>query len=218
MRIAFRRVILAGLVLSVIAFTACLLTRRDTRRRACCGDSAHTPPLASVSFTQQISTRADEVPVELQGCGSNREEITAIAISGTLAGCVDNSSARVTFPNLVLDFRTSGVRCQGTQGVIAHRLVTLTNVQYTATIESGSSLGCMRNSSVATVYTFHSDDPGFATLFATRGPQTLLPILDRYVLGWLASIPVPPPSPSPTPTTTCPPAPTFGGTTTRCPS
>jgi len=202
MRVALRGLMLPMLILTGIAFIACTLTHEPP---PCCGNLGATPPLR-VRATQQIATSANEVPVELQGCGTNREEITAIAINGTLAGCSTVSrGARMVFPTLDVEFTTSGARCQGTQGQLAHRLVTLTNVVYTASIQPGPP-ACVRNSAV-TGYTFESHDPGFTTLFTTAGPQTLLPILDRYALGWATSIP-----------RTCPPTPTLGGTTSRCPS
>jgi hypothetical protein len=208
MQITLRCLIFAALVL----FMACPPSISPPRP-GCCGDPNSMPP-RTVIFSQYIATRADEVPVELQGCGVNREEIKAIWIHGALAGCVDGSGVAVTFPNLVVDFTTSAVRCQGTQGELPQRSVVLRNVKYTASIQSGSSPACV-SSSVVTWDSFDSLDPGFHTLFLTRGPQTMLPILDSYALGWAASIPSPVPSPPPV---FCPPTPTLGGTTSRCPS
>jgi hypothetical protein len=202
MRVALRRLLLPTLVPIGIACMACPLTRVPP---PCCGNLDRTPPVR-VRATQQIATRAEEVPIELQGCKANHEEITAIALNGTLAGCSTVSrGARMVFPTLDVEFTTDSARCQGTQGLLAHRLVTLTNVVYSASIQPGPP-ACISNSSV-TGYTFESHDPGFTALFTTAGPQTLLPILDRYALGWASSLP-----------RTCPPTPTFGGTTSRCPS
>lgn len=201
-----------------VTFTALTLFATCARsvapsRPGCCGDQSD-PHRFSSSLNHQIATRADEVPVELQGCGVNREEITAIRINGTLAGCVNGSSADVTFPTLTVFFTTDAARCQGTPGAMPPRVVTLRNVKYTGTIRSGSPPACISNSSV-TWDTFSSDDPGFHTLFLTKGPQTLLPILDRFALTWLAAIPRAVPSPvSPF----CPPFPVLAGTTSRCPS
>lgn len=214
MRITFRKVMLAGFVLFGFSLVSCNLVH-PLAPSTCCGDPRSTPPV-SIRFSQQIATRVEEVPVELQGCGANHEEITAISIHGTLAACVSVSGSTMKFPDLVVDFTTSGARCGGSQAVITGRSVSLTDVNYTNTIRSNRPPSCVIGSSV-TWNIFNSADPGFATLFATRGPQTLLPILDRYVLGWLASIPRPSPTVSPSPPPTCPPVPTFGGATSRCP-
>jgi hypothetical protein len=172
--------------------------------RSCCGNLGAMPPLA-IRITEQIATRADEVPAELQGCGFNFEEITAITLNGTFAGCPTVArGARMIFPSLDVEFTTDGARCRGGRGRIAHRLVTLTHVVYNATLDAGPP-PCVRTSSV-TDYTFESHDPGFNTLFTTAGPQTLLPILDRYALAWAT-----------TPPMTCPPAPRISANTSRCP-
>jgi hypothetical protein len=211
MKIARRLAILAGLVMCGLALEC--PPDSSFRRQACCGDRNATPPVA-VSFSQQIATNAGDVPVELQQqrCGTNLEEITAITISGTLVGCA-GSNSEVSFPTLIVDFTMDGARC-GVGGV-RHPRVTITNLVYTNRIDF-TTLACVRTSAVNVGYTFFTADPGFATLFASGGPQTLLPILDRYVLGWGASIPAIPSSP-PAPAT-CPPRPTLGGTTSRCPN
>jgi hypothetical protein len=197
MRGAFRWLMVPALVSTGIVLIGCPLARELP---PCCGN-----PRAMRAF-QQIASRAEEVPVELQHCKVNNEEITAISINGLLTGCANlTRGARMTFTSLDVEFTTNGGGCQGsTQGVRAHRLVTLTNVLYTASIQN-SSPACVRNSSV-TFDNFFSRDPQFTTLFTTAGPQTLLPILDRYALGWAGSLP-----------RTCPPTPTLGGTRSRCP-
>jgi hypothetical protein len=160
-----------------------------------------------VRIFQQIATRADEVPIELQGCGANREEITAITINGTLEGCSTiRRGSRLNFLTLDVEFTTSAARCPGTQGEILHRLVSLTNVVYNGQVVAGPP-ACVSSSRVNATYRFESHDPAFATLFATRGPQTLLPILDRLALGWATATPM-----------VCPPAPIVRGSVARCPS
>jgi hypothetical protein len=195
-----KRFTLLLLALYGIASVSCPLTHPPP---SCCG-SLQNP----VRIFQQIAARADEVPIELQGCGSNREEITAITINGTLEGCSTvRRGSRLHFLTLDVEFTTSAARCQGTQGDIPHRLVTLTNVVYSGSVMAGPP-ACVNGSSVdVTRYRFETHDPAFAALFATRGPQTLLPILDRFALGWATSAPM-----------TCPPGPIVRGSTSRCPS
>jgi len=209
MKIARRLAILAGLVMCGLAPDC--PPDNSFRRQACCGDRNPTPPVP-VHFSQQIATNAGDVPVELQRCRANLDEITAITISGDLVGCA-GSESDVTFLNLTVAFTTDSNRCPGGSLGIRTPTVTLTDVRYRNNMRFGSP-ACVSNSSV-TGYTFFTTDPAFATLFATSGPQTLLPILDRYVLGWGATIPARPSSP-PSPAT-CPPRPILGGTTSRCP-
>jgi hypothetical protein len=111
-------------------------------------------------------------------------------------------------------FTTNGARCPGsTQGEMPGRAVALTNVRYTGTIRSGSPPACIINSTVSWDR-FSTEDQGYGLLFQRAGPQTLAPILDRFVLTWLAAIPRPVSSPvSPF----CPPFPRLAGTTSRCP-
>ena len=109
------------------------------------------------------------------------------------------------FPSsLALFFTLDGARCQGTPGPVPRR-VDLENVTYTASIRRGPPL-CIAESSV-TYTRFESSNPAFAMLFATRGPQTLTPVLDRFALGWLSAGLM-----------TCPPNPIPVGVVTRCPS
>lgn len=209
MKIARRLAILAVLVLCGIA-PDCHRDNSFPRRLVCCGT-----PAATVAFTQQLATNAGEVPVEIHGCGPNGDEITAIGISGRLVGCV-GSDSDVTFPDLTVQFTMR--RCDGNPNTRPPPEVTFTNVHYTSHIPSGTP-ACVSTSQVNAPgvggpgYDFHTDDPGFAALFARSGPQTLLPILDRYVLGWAESIPARSTAPA-----VCPPRPRLGGTTSRCPS
>src|ERR1043165_1217716 len=123
MRIRFGRIISSLLALFSIASVSCTLVHAPV---PCCGTTARPRRIF-----QQIATRPEEVPIELQGCGTNREEITAITINGTLEGCSTVSrGAKLQFTTLDVEFTTSGARCQGGQGTIPHRLVTLTNVLY----------------------------------------------------------------------------------------
>ncbi len=177
----------------------------STPRPGFCGDQNNA--LTAVDFSSDIATRADQVPIELQGCGLNREEITAIRIVGRVSGCVDGTQAGLTFPTLTVIFTTDAARCQGSQGLLPNRSVTMTNVKYTASISSGSSPACI-GSSFVTWIQFQTNDPAYSSLFQLRGPQTMLPILDRFALGWAASVPS---------SASCPPVPIFGGTTARCP-
>lgn len=184
-----------------------LTTPTPTPTPPCCGD--RNSATARVAFSATISANANQVPDELRGCGVNREEITAIAIRGTLAGCVGPETAGVTFPTLVVAFTTDSARCGGTQGVL-NRVVSLSNVQYSGDFRSGVSPACVSRSSI-TYDTAGSADWQFNTLFVTRGRETLTPILDRFVLGWATS----------NPTIRCPLGLTFGGATgatSRCPS
>jgi hypothetical protein len=184
-----------------------LTTPTPTPTPPCCGD--RNSASARVAFSATIAPSANQVPDELRGCGVNREEITAITIAGTLAGCVGINSADVTFPRLLVTFTTSAARCGGTQGVLV-RTVALSNVRYTGDLRSGASPACISRSTIA-YDTASSQDWQFNTLFVTRGRETLAPILDRFVLSWATS----------NPTIRCPLGLTFGGATgatSRCPS
>lgn len=200
--------ILAGLVLCGMA-PACPPDNSFPRNLACCGNRDRRPMVA-VPFSQQISRNAGEVPVELRGCRPSGEEIMAISIlsGSTVAGCVGADNA-VLFQNLNVQFTMR--RCDANP-VTRTTIVTFTNVFYTATIRLDLSPACVSNDWSVHYDTFDTHgDAGFYLLFQT-GPQTLAPILDRYVLGWVASIPASPPSPA-----TCPPRPRLGGTTSHCP-
>ena len=76
MRIRFGGIISSLLALFSIASVSCTLVHAPV---PCCGTTARPRRIF-----QQIATRPEEVPIELQGCGTNREEITAITINGTL--------------------------------------------------------------------------------------------------------------------------------------
>lgn len=182
------------------------ITPTPTPTPPCCGNRSSTT--ARVVFSATIAPSTNQVPRELQGCGVNREEITAITISGTLAGCVGTDTAGVTFPRLLVAFTTDSARCGGRQGVL-NRTVALTNVQYTGAFLLGASPACIRSSSI-TYDTATSTDWQFNTLFVTRGRETLTPILDSFALNWATS----------NPSVTCPIALTFSGATgatSRCP-
>ena len=167
----------------------------------CCGNLARG---VAHRVTPVISANASEVPIELQGCGVNREEITDIRLNGRFEGCVSlEDGARFVFPMLSVEFTTDGARCQGTPGLRRFRRVDLENVRYTASIRRGPPL-CVAESSV-TFDRFSSPDAAFANLFATAGAQTLVPVLDRFALGWLNS-----------PLLVCPPDFRFLGVRSRC--
>jgi hypothetical protein len=207
------RITLLWIIFTALALFATCNSSVAPPRPGCCGD-LNSPGTTSVAFSHQIATSADEVPVELQRCGFNNEEITAIRINGTLAGCVNGSSADVIFTRLNVFFTTNGARCPGsTQGELPGRVVALINVKYTGTIRSGSPPACISNS-IVTWDRAGSEDPGYEALFRNAGPQTLAPILDRFVLTWLAAVARPNPSPV---SVFCPPFPRLAGTTSRCP-
>lgn len=160
----------------------------------------------------QIATGPDQVPRELQDCRSRNEEITAITIvEGELAGCTGDERLGVIFSRLVLEFTTDGARCPGGVRGARPATVTLTNVSYNGRVRRDVTPNCVEDSSVTFgSRDFFTTDARFATLFATQGPQTVLPILDRFMLGWATL-----------PQNTCPPFPTFAGITpggsSRCP-
>jgi hypothetical protein len=151
----------------------------------CCGD--RNSATARVAFSATVAPTSSEVPAALFGCGFNREEITAITMSGTVAGCVGPGSSEVTFPRLVLTFTTDSARCGGTQGIL-NRTVTLTNVRYTNQLRWNSGPTCIRESTIS-YDTAGSADPQFNTLFVTHGRETLEPIIDRFVFSWAFSNP-----------------------------
>ena len=199
---------LVGIMLIALLSIAC---PNSVSPSPCCGDP-NNAATTSVAFSSIIASNANQVPQELQGCGVNHEEIIAIEISGRLSGCLQTNSVGLTFPNLQVDFTTSGMRCNGPPADRPQRRVLLVDVKYTGDPRAHLSPACIQSSSVDFMPLISSgEDPDFMRLFATRGPQTLLPILDRFVLGWATS----------NPAVTCPVSLTFAGatgTTSRCPS
>jgi hypothetical protein len=159
----------------------------------------------AVRIFPQISTRADEVPIELQGCGFNQEEIVAINLDGHFSGCSSvPDGARMAFPDLKVEFSTDGARCGAVHGRLDHRPVFLHNVVYTASMRPGPP-PCIVSSTVTFDRDFDSRDPAIANLFAAQGVRTLTPILDRYALGWANDA-----------LRHCPPEPVFVGVRSRC--
>lgn len=167
--------------------------------RNCCRELTEFGPI-------QIAASADQVPVELQKCGSNKEEITAIAIRGKLSGCAERGD--MTFSDLQIDFTTEGtVRCGG-QGMRTS-IVYLNNVSYSSTPRLAQTPPCVANSAVTRFGITRIDDVGFHTLFTLNGGDTLRPILNNLLLRWASS-----------PQGTCPPSPVLGtspGNTSACP-
>ena len=213
MQITLRYIMSAGFFLFGVTLISCPPSNTvPPRNPPCCGDRTRTPPVTVNIPPVEIASFANQVPIELQGCGINGDEITVIAIDGTLAGCAfKQGEAFITFPQLNVTFTTS--RCDGLRtGPQRHEPVVLLNVIYKYEIQAGSSPPCVRSSEVSWGSSY-SNDPGFNTLFhSPLGPQTLLPILDTYVLAWVASVPARPS----TATTVCPPRPIFNGTRSRC--
>jgi len=212
MRITLSLIILIG---PILFLGGCPPSNTRQPNHTCCGDLSaspfHTVDIPSV----EISANAGQVPVELIGCGFYGKEISRIVIDGKLAGCAASlgetePETKIKFSQLNVIFTTSGGdRCSGSHVSVTHEPVELQNVEYRYNIRRFSSPPCVSWSAVSWGSSY-SNDPAYHTLFQLRGPQTLLPILDRYVLGWIASIP--------TEGAVCPPRPIFSGTVSRCPT
>lgn len=211
MRITLSLIILIGPIL----FLGCPPSNTQQPNLTCCGDLSASPFQTVDIPSVEISANADQVPVELIGCGFYDKEISRIVIDGKLAGCADSLNdtepeVKIKFSQLNVIFTTrGGNRCSGSEVPVTHEPVVLQNVVYRYNIKRFSSPRCVSWSEVSWGSSY-SNDRAYNTLFQLRGPQTLLPILDRYVLGWIASIP--------TEGGVCPPRPIFGGTVSRCPS
>jgi hypothetical protein len=180
-----------------------LTTPTPTPIQPCCGRNENG---ARITFGTFLADNTSEVPVELLGCGVNSDQITGIQMSGQMAGCASMDRAEVVFTPLVVKFTTAA--CIGNAPPLAERAVALRDVQYTANLRLDLSPPCVQSSSVQFPPP-EGSDPAFTTLFRTRGSDTLLPILDRFVLAWASS----------NPRVTCPFGLTFTGVrgiTSRC--
>jgi hypothetical protein len=210
MQITLRYLISAGVFLFGAVSISCPPSNTvPPRNPPCCGDRTRTPQLTVNIPPVEIASVANQVPDGLRGCKPSGDEILSIAIEGRLAGCaLSQGEAFITFQQLSVTFTTG--RCEGMRrGSQRHEPVILLNVIYKYEIQAGSSPPCVRSSEV-TWASYHTNDPGYNTLFLTQGPQTMLPILDTYVLAWVAS------TARPSTPTVCPPRPIFSGTRSRC--
>ena len=170
----------------------------------CCVGGVNTFPPPTVPIRVPITSHPDEIS-ELGGCGTHGEEITQIRIVGTIGGCVSGDSSSIVFPSLTVVFTMSSGRCGGR--IVDHEsAVNLTEVRYSASYRTFPPPACIVSSTVSWSQ-FDSADRGFMDLFRTRGPQTLLPILDRLLLTTAETAG----------TRQCPPTMVAPRTVTRCP-
>jgi hypothetical protein len=183
MHAARRWSLIFGIALLAVAAGSCgartgLWTPDVTGGGGCCIGGVNTFPRPTVQIAAQIMRNPGEIP-ELAGCGTHGEEITEIRILGPIGGCVSGLSSSVVFPTLTVLFKMSSGRCGGR--IAEHEsAVHLTEVAYNASYRF-TTPACIVSSSVSWSG-FDSRDPGFMRLFSLRGPETLRPILDRFLL------------------------------------